>query len=407
MKRIVKPEKQKKRLDDTTYTGRDLRALDVQVCSRCIYDETIPDIEFNDDGVCNYCHKHNKFQQEYRTGTSEGEQRFEEIVDDIKRDARNKQYDCVIGVSGGTDSSYMLYKAKQMGLEPLAVHYDNTWNTSTATQNIRKVLESLNIDLYTYVVNNIEIDDVFRAFFKSGVPELDASTDLALAEVLYRAAAEHGINYIFNGHSYISEGISPTGSFYFDGAYIRDIHNTYGTHSLETYPLMTFSRFMKWTIIKRIKRIRPLWYISYSKQEAKEFLSDEFGWEYYGGHHLENRLTQFMHSVYLPAKFGIDQRNNSLSAQVRAGEMSREEALDEYAKPPHIEEGLIEYFRKRLDISVEEYSHIMNGTQRTFEDFNTYKGRFERLRPLFYVLMKADLVPQSFYEKYCFPMNSL
>lgn len=406
MKRIVKPKKQKKRLDDSQYTGRDLRALDLQVCNRCIYDEGIPDIEFDENGVCNYCHKHDKFQEEYQTGSPEGEKRFEEIVDKIKQKGKNKKYDCVIGVSGGTDSSYLLYKAKQMGLDPLAVHYDNTWNTSTATQNIRKVLDKLDIDLYTHVVNNQEIDDIFKSFFKSGVPELDAATDLALAEVLYQAASKHDIDYIFNGHSYMSEGISPTGSFYFDGAYIKDIHDQYGTHEMETYPLMNFSRFMRWTLISRIKRIRPLWYIQYSKEDAKEFLSEEFGWEYYGGHHLENRLTQFMHSVYLPVKFGMDLRNNTLSAQVRAGEMSREEALDEYAKPPHIEAGLVEYFRKRLNISADEYNRIMTGTQRNFQDFKTYKNRFEKLKPLFYVLMKSDLVPKSFYEKYCFPMNN-
>ena len=405
MKRIVEPQKQKKRLEDAGYSGRDLRDLDVQVCSRCIYDETIPDVVFDEDGVCNYCHINDKFLKEYQTGTAEGEKRFKKIVEKIKHTGRNKKYDCVIGVSGGTDSSYLLYRAKEMGLNPLAVHYDNTWNTSTATQNIRKVLESLDIDLYTHVVNNQEVDEIFKAFFKSGVPELDAPTDLALTEVLYQAAAEYDVDYVLNGHSYLAEGISPTGSVYFDGAYIKDICDKYGTREFDTYPLMTFSRFMKWTLFNRIKRIRPLWYIDYSKEDAQEFLIDEFGWEYYGGHHLENRLTQFMHSVYLPAKFGVDQRNNSLSAKVRTGKISREEALDEYAKPPYIEDGLIEYFRKRLNISSEEYDRIMNGTQRTFEDFKTYKTRFERLRPLFYVLMKADLVPQSFYEKYCFPLN--
>lgn len=405
MKRVVQPARKKKRLDESEYSGRDLRALNLQICNRCIYHEEVPGIEFDENGICNYCYMHDKIQKRYQTGTKEGDEEFERIVRKIKKQGRNKKYDVAIGVSGGTDSSYLVYKAKELGLEPLAVHYDNTWNTATATQNIRKVLNTLDVDLYTHVDNNKEIDDIFRAFFKAGVPELGAAIDLALTEVLYRAADEYNIDYIFNGHSYMTEGISPIGNSYFDGAYIRDIHQKYGTRPMETYPLMTFTRFMKWTLLKRIKRIRPLWYIQYSKEEARSFLEEKFDWEYYGGHHLENRLTQFKHSVYIPVKFGMDHRKNTLSGQVRSGEITREEALDEFAKPPHIEEGLVEYFRKRLNISPDEYDDIMHGVQRSHRDFKTYKSTFENLRPMFYVLMKADLVPQSFYEKYCFPID--
>lgn len=379
----------------------------LKICSRCIYDESVPAIEFDEKGVCNYCHMVDGLIQEYQTGKEGGFNKIQEIVDQIKKDGRKKKYDCVIGVSGGTDSSYLVWWAVQQGLRPLAVHYDNTWNTSIATENIRKVLGKLNVDLYTHVCDNKEADDIFKAFFKAGVPEIEASTDLALAETLYRAAAKFRIKYVLEGHSFVEEGISPLGKNYFDGKYIKSIHKKYGKLPLKTYPLMTFSKFMQWTLFKRIKKIRPLWYISYNKDEAKRFLDKEFGWQYYGGHHLENRMTAFFHSVYCPQKFSIDYRNNTISATVRSGNKDREDAIQEYYhQDPYIEPKLLEYFKKRLELSEEEYAQIMSKKPKYWYEFPTYKKRFERLRPLFYLLSKADLVPKSFYLKYCFPVST-
>lgn len=377
---------------------------DLKICSRCIYDETVPAIRFDDQGVCNYCHMVEKLANEYQTGKAGGEKTIQEIISQIKHDGRKKKYDCVIGVSGGTDSSYMVWWALQQGLRPLAVHYDNTWNTSIATENIRKVLGKLNVDLYTLVCDNKEADDIFKAFFKAGVPEIEASTDLALAETLYRAASKYKVKYVLEGHSFKEEGISPLGKNYFDGKYIKTIHKRYGNRPLKTYPLMTFWKFMKWTVFKRIKKIRPLWYIDYNKKSARSFLEKEYDWQYYGGHHLENRMTSFFHSVYCPNKFSIDYRNNSLSAAVRTGNMDRDEAIKEYyEQDPYVEPKLLEYFMKRLGLSEEEYTKIMNEAPRYWYEFPTYKKRFERLRPLFFLLSKVELVPRSFYLKYCFP----
>lgn len=377
-----------------------------KICSVCIYDEDTPGISFNEQGVCSYCTMIEGLKEQYKTGTSEGEKSWQEIIEQIKKDGKGKQYDCVIGVSGGTDSSYMLHMAvKEWGLRPLAVHYDNTWNTAIATENIRKVLGKLNVDLYTHVVDNKESDDIFKAFFKAGVPELDGATDIALAETLYRGASKYGVKYVLEGHSFMAEGVSPLGSAYVDGGYIKDIHNKFGKLKMKTFPNMTFSRFLKWVIFKRIKKVRPLWYIPYSKQEARRLLEKEYGWQYYGGHHLENRMTAFNHSVYFPEKFDIDQRNNTLSANVRAGLMTQDEALKEYATPPIVEPELVAYFKKRLKLSDKEYNEVMNGDRKFFYDYNTYKKRFEMMRPIFYVLAKASLVPMSFYLKYCFPFN--
>jgi N-acetyl sugar amidotransferase len=375
-----------------------------QICSRCIYDDTTPAITFDENGVCNYCKTVESLKEQYQTGMPGGEKAILEIIENIKADGKGKKYDCVIGVSGGTDSSFMVDWAVKQGLRPLAVHYDNTWNTSIATENIRKVLTKLNVDLFTLVVNNKEVDDIFKAFFIAGVPEIEASTDLALAETMYRAASKYGVKYVLEGHSFIAEGVTPLGKNYFDGKYISSIHKRYGKLPLKTYPLMTFSRFLKWTVFKRIKKIRPLWYIQYSKAEARTFLEKEFGWQYYGGHHLENRMTAFNHSYYFPKKFHIDYRNNSLSAEVRSGHMDRRHALEEYYNhPPYLEPELLNYFKKRLGFSDAEFDEIMSRKPHYWYEFPTYKRRFEMLRPLFYILMKAHLVPHTFYLKYCFP----
>lgn len=385
--------------------SKNINEVKLKICSRCIYDERVPSIQFDDKGVCNYCKQIDSLVEQYGTGTKKGEDELNRIIEDVKKDGKNKKYDCVIGVSGGTDSSYMLYLVKKWGLRPLAVHYDNTWNSSIATENIRKVLGKLGVDLYTHVVDNKESDDIFKAFFLASVPEIEAATDLALAETLYRAASKYGVKYIFEGHSFVTEGITPVGKNYFDGKYISSIHKKFGTRKLKTYPLMTFSNFMKWTVFKQIKKIRPFWYISYSKTEARAFLEKEYNWEYYGGHHLENRMTAFFHSYYAPKKFGADFRNNTLSALVRNGKMSREEAWSEYNTEPHLEDDLLNYFKKRLNLTDEEFTRVMNLPPKSWLDYPTYKKRFERLRPLFYILAKRNLVPMSFYLKYCFPVN--
>lgn len=378
---------------------------EIKICTRCIYDETVSNIKFDEDGVCNFCKQIDELTNLYGTGKSKGIKLFDDIIKEIKSKKKRKKYDLIVGVSGGTDSSYMLFLAKKYGLNPLAVHYDNTWNTSIASQNIYKITKALNVDLFTYVVNNRESDDIYKAFLEAGVPELEASTDLALAETLYRAAKKYNIKYIFEGHSFIEEGITPLGKNYFDGKYIKSIHNKYGKMKMKTYPLMTFWRFIYWTVFLRIKKIRPFWYLSYNKQEAQKFLSQEYDWEYYGGHHLENRMTAFFHSYYYPRKFNCDYRNNTLSAQVRNKTKSREAAIEEYKSPPFLEENLLEYLKKRLKYSDKDLEQIINGEKRYWYQFKTYKKRFELLRPLFYRLAKLNLVPMSFYLKYCFPTN--
>jgi N-acetyl sugar amidotransferase len=378
----------------------------LRICARCIYDERVSSIRFDGEGVCNYCRQVENLKDQYGTGEPKGEALFAGILEDIKRAGQGKQYDCIVGVSGGTDSSFLVYMAKEWGLRPLAVHYDNTWNSAIATMNIHKVLHALDVDLFTHVVANKEADDIFRSFFLAGVAEIEASTDLGYAYLLRKVAAKYSVGYILEGHSFVEEGITPLGRNYFDGRYIEAIHSAFGRQKLETYPLMTFSRFLASAVLHRVKFIRPLWYLKYSKEDAKRFLMDQFGWRYYGGHHLENRMTAFYHSVYLPGKFGTDMRNNTLAAQVRNGVKSRAQAWAEYNTPPFIEDELVAYFRKRLELTEAEFNTLMAAPPQNWTDYPTYKKRFERLRPLFYLLAKSNLVPMSFYLKYCFPTKT-
>lgn len=385
--------------------NNDLNQTDIQVCSRCIYDERVSSITFDENGVCNYCHQIDKLVEEYGTGKQKGKAKLQQFIDEIKKAGKGKKYDCIVGVSGGTDSSYMLYLAKQWGLRPLAVHYDNTWNTAIATENIRKVLTALDIDLYTHVIDNKESDDIFRSFFYADVAEIEASTDLALAEVMYRAAWKYGVKYVLEGHSFVTEGITPVGKNYFDGKYIQSIHQIFGRMPMKTYPLMTFSRFLFWSMFAQIKKVRPFWYIDYNKEDAREFLEKEYDWKYYGGHHLENRMTAFLHSIYAPTKFNSDFRNNTLSALARNKKITREMAWNEYNTHPKIEKDLVLYFQKRLNLTENEYEVIMQRKPKSWYEYPTYKKRFELLRPLFKLLANASLVPMSFYLKYCFPLQ--
>jgi len=297
-------------------------------------------------------------------------------------------------------------KACDWGLRPLAVHYDNTWNSAVATQNIRVITSNLGVDLYTYVVDNKEHDSIKLAYMKAGVQEFDTDTDLAFVQVLRSAAAKFGVTFILEGHSFMEEGISPASNNYFDGAYIVDIVRRFGAMRLRSYPLMSFWQFMKWVLAYRQRFIRPLWYISFSKTEAQIELAERTGWSAYSGHHLENRASAFAHDVWIPRKFGMDYRILTLAAKARNGEISRDEALAQYAAPRQQNPELEEYVRKRLGLNLCEYQDLLLGEKRTWKQFRTYKRRFERLRPMFYVLAKANLIPMSFYLKYCFPVKA-
>lgn len=370
-----------------------------KICTRCIYDETVPNITFDEEGVCNYCRQIEQMEQEYPTG-AEGEARLQKMIEEIKAAGKGKRYDAIIGVSGGCDSSYMVHRMHEAGVRLLAVHYDNTWNSTIATENIHNLLEKLNIDLFTIVVDNKEVDDIFRSFLKAGVKDIECPTDIGLATTLYKAAAKFGIKYMIEGHSFRTEGIAPLGWVYMDGKYIESVQKQFGTYKIKTFPNLWLKDFLRWMIFNRIKKVRPLYYMDYDKEAAKKLLAEKYGWQWYGGHHLENRFTAFFHSYFFPKRWNIDFRIAGYSAYCRNGWMTREEALRLMQEPPYIEPDLVDFVKKRLGFTDQEFEALMNLPRKTYKDYKTYKQTFERLRPFFWLMYKLELVPKSFYMKY-------
>ncbi len=370
-----------------------------QICSRCIYDESVPNITFDEEGVCSYCRQIETLEKEYPTG-DEGEARLRRMIDEIKAAGRGKKYDAIIGVSGGCDSSYLVHRMHEQGVRLLAAHFDNTWNSTIATENIHNLLDKLNIDLFTIVVDNKEYDDIYRSFLKAGVKDLETPTDIGLATTLYKAAEKFGVKYMIEGHSFRTEGIAPLGWIYMDGKYIESVQKQFGTYPLKTFPNLWMKDFLRWMIFGRIKKVRPLYYMDYDKEAAKKLLAEKYDWRWYGGHHLENRFTAFYHSYFLPRRWGIDFRIAGYAAYCRNGWMSREEGLRLMQEEPYMESDLLEYVIKRLGFSNEEFEALMNMPKKTFRDYKTYKRTFERMRPFFWLMYKMDLVPKSFYMKY-------
>lgn len=375
----------------------------VRVCSRCVYDDTVPNITFDENDVCNYCQIHNQLDRDFPTG-AEGEQHLEKMFDNIRRDGRGKKYDCVIGVSGGVDSSYLMHMAVKRGLRPLAAHFDNTWNSPIATQNIYNVLSRLNIDLFTYVIDNAECNDIYSAFIEAGLSGPDTATDVALATVAYMAATKYNIGYILDGHTFRTEGVAPIGSFYFDGKYIESVHRRFGSRPMKTFPNLTLLRFVRWTAMSGIRRLRPLWYAEYDKDAARKFLVENYGWVYYGGHHLENYFSAFNHLYILPRRGVMDSRLLSHAANVRSGFLDRNDALDRLRNPQACPPEVLQMVKTRLGYSDADLERLMSLPLRSWKDFTTYKKVFEWMRPFFWVMLKLKRIPDSFYRKYCFPL---
>jgi hypothetical protein len=350
--------------------------------------------------MCSYCALHDQMDAQYPTGEA-GERELQALAREIKASGTGKRYDCIVGVSGGCDSSYLVHRMVELGLKPLAVHFDNTWNSPIATSNIYTVLDALDVDLETYVVDNREYDDLYRAFILSGARDIEAPTDIGFMGVLYRYAEKYHIRHIIEGHSFRTEGVSPLGWLYMDGGYITDINRRFGTVPLTTYPNMSFRQFVRWAAFSGIKRVRPLYFIDYNKEATKRFLADTYGWEWYGGHHLENRFTAFYHTYFLPRRFGIDMRVLELSARIRDRQIERWEGEKELVKPPEHDPDVLAMVKKRLGFSDDEWEATMDAPRRHYSDYRTYKRTFERLRPFFWALYKMDRVPKSFYVKFC------
>jgi N-acetyl sugar amidotransferase len=364
-----------------------------QICTRCIVDSTVPGVTFDEQGVCTYCKLHDILDTENPQGDS-GLYKLEQYIAQMKESGKNKRYDCVVGVSGGTDSIYLLYWAKQNGLRSLAAHFDNGWDSEIAVHNIQKALEKLEIDLQTYVVDWEEFKDILVSFLKSSLPWADIPTDIGITSTLYKIAAEENLKYILVGNNFRTEGKMPTEWTYSDGKTIKSIQKVFGTKKLRTFPNLTLFDFFLNSIVRKIRIIRPLNYMDYQKAQARALLENKLGWQYYGGHHFESIYTRFVYSYLLPHKFNIDKRIITHSALVRSGGMTRQEALDNLLEAPYPKDRVnedIEYVIKKLGLTTQAFEEIMSLPPKSFRDYPSYYPIFEKFNPLVKAAMKFAL----------------
>jgi N-acetyl sugar amidotransferase len=355
-----------------------------KICSRGVWDANVPGIRFYDDGSCNYAAIFDYYARLFPRG-EEGAEKWRQWVEKIKKDGRKNKYDCIVGVSGGTDSSYLLHLAKSHGLRPLAVNLDNGWSTDIAVKNIKKVTSRLNIDLETYVIEYEEVKAVLRAYLKASLPWADTATDLAINATLYKIAKREKIKYILNGSDFRSEGKQPTEWTYSDARQLIYLVKHFEKKRLKTYPYLSIFQFAYLGFIKGIKVIRPFNYLDYQKKDAQKFLIANYGWEYYGGHHHENLFTKFVIAYWLPKKFGIDKRKITLSAQVLSGEISRIHALEMLEQPPYDTQAMErdkDTVAKKLDLSEKDFEKIWNSPNKNYFDYPSYMPLIKRFYKL-------------------------
>lgn len=348
---------------------------DYRICTRCVMDTTDPEITFDENGVCNHCHTYDRLVREHIVEGEAGRRRLERLIADIKRAGQGKPYDCIIGVSGGVDSTYVAYLVKQWGLRPLAVHMDNGWDSELAVRNIEETLKRLEIDLYTEVLDWEEFRDLQAAFLKASTPDSEIPTDHAIVAVLGNMAAKLGVKYILIGNNVRTETHLPRAwsQGHFDWKYIREVHKRFGTRPLKTFPHFDFFTYYGRMLTQ--KRIAILDYVNYSKKEALRILQEELGWRYYGGKHYESIYTRFYQGYILPVKFGYDKRRCHLSSLICSGEITREKALEELKIPtysPSMQEEDREYVVKKLGFTDEEFTAIMNAPKRNYWDYPSY-----------------------------------
>lgn len=373
-----------------------------KVCAKGVWDESIPDLNFDKDGVSSYAKTFERILADFPRG-EKGDAEWEVMVAKMKADGKGKEYDCVVGVSGGTDSSYLLHIASKYKLRVLAVYLDNGWGSDIAVKNIKRLIEPLKIDLDTYVIEYEEVVEVLKAYIKAGLPWIDSPTDLAIKAILYKKAHKEKLKYVLIGHDFRTEGFQPNEWTYSDAKQLKFLTKKYGNKKLKSFPTISIWSFGYLSFLKGIKLVRPFFYLPYVKKDAKIMLNEKYGWEDYGGHHYENIFTKFAISYWLYEKFGIDKRKITNSALILSGEITKEEALEEIAKQPYNSETIeqdIEFLAKKLKMSVEEFKGCFNEENHSFYDYPSYYPMFERFKRVIFPVMKYFLPnkPLMFYQ---------
>ncbi len=356
-----------------------------KICSICVMDTTDSKITFDESGVCDHC---NTFYTDIEPNWNPNEKGWAEIqkiAADIKKEGESKDFDCIIGMSGGIDSSYLVYLAKEkLGLKPLVFHVDAGWNSEKAVTNIEQIVERLGLDLYTEVIDWEEMKDLQLSFFKSGVSHIDTPQDHAFFATMYKFANKHKIKHILTGGNYSTECIrNPLEWMYFqsDARQIKDIQKKFGTKKLVNFPLTNVLWHKVYLpYIRGIKVYRPLDFMPYDKEEATQFLVDNFGYQRYAQKHFESRFTKFYESYWLYEKFGYDTRKVQYSSLILTGQMTRAEALDKLKKPPYDPDSIhddFNYIANKLGITTDQLSGYLKAPNKTYKDYKNQQSIYD------------------------------
>jgi N-acetyl sugar amidotransferase len=368
-----------------------------KMCSKTVMD-TIgnPDIKFDSKGICQYVAEYDRLCDVRVPDENKRKDKLDKILGAIKAAGEGNDYDCIIGVSGGVDSTYLAYLVKELGLRPLAIHLDNGWNSELAVSNIETILNKLDVNLYTHVLDWEEFKDLQLSFLKASVPDGEIPTDHAITAILYKMAAKHNIKYIISGTNVRTEGIMPTiwSNGHLDWKYIQTIQATFGNKKLKSYPHLSLFSYFSFLLFKRIKKVSILDYIDYDKSKVVAFLENELGWRNYGGKHYESIYTRFFQGYILVKKFSIDKRKGHLSTLICSGLMSKEEALKEIQREPYPSQELLmidkEFALKKLGLSNEEFQNIMELPKKYYTDYNNNNFIINKLWRLYDYFRKAE-----------------
>ena len=355
-------------------------------CKNCILDSNDdPNLQLDENGMCNHCHYYYDQEKEFIKTGAEAENLMNDTIRQIKDFGKNRKYDCLVGLSGGVDSSYVAYLAKQKGLRALCVHFDNGWNSELAVMNIQNIVNKLGFDLYTYVINWDEFKDLQLAYLKASVIDIEVLTDHAIFGTLFKIAKENDIKYVLGGLNIVTEGILPYHWTYNKKDYIniKAIHKEFGTRQLDTFPFLD-KKMKKFISQSGVDFVNYLNWVPYVKNDVKKLLQKEIDWRDYGGKHYESIWTRFYQGYILPTKFNVDKRKAHLSTMICSGQITRDEALEEMKQPPYDQAQLKidkEFVLKKLDLSEKEFDDIMKLPVRNHREFET-EGSFFNYYPV-------------------------
>lgn len=361
-----------------------MKTSNYQVCSKTVMDTSDPSITFDNNGISNHFWDFDRIiSQKFNNGDDNNEALYK-ITDTIKKEGRNQEFDCILGLSGGLDSSYMLHSVCNLGLRPLVFHVDAGWNTERAVSNINKLVEKLNLELYTEVINWEEVRQFQLAMFKSGVPHLDIVQDIAFISVLYKFAKKHNIKYILNGGNISTECVMiPIKYLYWpvDNFQIQDILKKFCHNKLTTYPFTNiFYHKIYLPYVKKVRVVKPLNFLKYLKKSAELELADKYNWEPFKQKHFESRFTKFFEGYWLFNRFGYDMRRNQFSSLILTGQMTREEASKLLEKQPLTESEIskeLTFISKKLGITEEELNTYFRMPQKFYYDYKNIKWLFD------------------------------